>query len=221
MKAFTTSLLVLGIFWFGVSASTSLASEFFGPLSRQHMNADIEGPITYTTGAVTATTTTVSVPMPTSAPVTAGVPIRIKIPQLNVDAPVIPVGLTASGAMDAPHTITEVGWYSGSVRPGMIGTAVMDGHVAQIRGGIATQPGVFSRLNELHVGDVFQIVDDRGETISFVVRESRLFDPSSDTTALFTSADGKAHLNIITCDGSWDPIAASFSQRLVILADAQ
>ncbi len=122
--------------------------------------------------------------------------------------------------MDAPNTLTEVGWYIGGMRPGEIGTAVLDGHVAQIRGGVATLPGVFSRLNELRVGDRFTIVNDQGKTTTFAVRESRLFDPTADTTALFTSTDGRAHLNIITCDGTWNPVLKSFSQRLVLFAEA-
>jgi len=38
-------------------------------------------------------------------------------------------------------------------------------------------------------------------------------------TDVFTSSDGKAHLNLITCDGIWDKNAAQYSERLVVFAD--
>ncbi|MCX6705132.1 MAG: class F sortase, partial [Candidatus Woesebacteria bacterium] len=119
-----------------------------------------------------------------------------------------------------PTNIVDVGWFTGSPRPGEKGNAIITGHVAQIRGGVLVKPGVFSNLNELSAGDKLYIVNEKGESITFVVRENRNYDPSADATDVFISADGGAHLNLITCEGTWNPDKLSYSQRLVVFTDA-
>ena len=85
---------------------------------------------------------------------------------------------------------------------------------------MVTKPGVFSNLYELRTGDKLSIVNDKGETINFVVREVRSYDPVADATAVFTSTDGGAHLNLITCEGVWKQAQLSYTQRLVVFTDA-
>ncbi|MDP2664469.1 MAG: class F sortase, partial [bacterium] len=74
-------------------------------------------------------------------------------------------------------------------------------------------------LYKLRKGDIVYIEDDRGAVISFVVRESQRYDPKADASDVFGSNDGKAHLNLVTCEGIWDEGAKSFSQRLVVFTD--
>lgn len=177
---------------------------------------------TTTMNAATAATTT-TVPT-TSTPVTNnenGSPARLIVPTLNIDAGFQYTGLKPDGTMEVPSTIYVVGWYTGSVRPGEKGVSIVTGHVAQIRGGVVTKPGVFSNLYEIKVGDKLQVVNDRGETINFVVREVRSYDPTADATDVFTSTDGGAHLNLITCEGMWIPSQVSYTERLVVFADLQ
>ena len=52
-----------------------------------------------------------------------------------------------------------------------------------------------------------------------MVREIRTYDATADATDVFISNDGKAHLNIITCDGAWNKNMNQYSQRLVIFTD--
>src|SRR5665647_1830768 len=56
-----------------------------------------------------------------------GVPVRLKIPTINVDATVESVGLTPDGDMDLPKDPDDVAWYE-LARPGEDGSAVMAGH---------------------------------------------------------------------------------------------
>jgi LPXTG-site transpeptidase (sortase) family protein len=122
--------------------------------------------------------------------------------------------------MEIPGNVVDVGWFTGSARPGEKGVAVVTGHVAQIRGGVLTKPGVFKNLNVLQTGDKLYVTNDKGITTTFLVRESRLYDPSADATSVFTSKDNGAHLNLITCEGTWNATRQSYSQRLVVFADA-
>lgn len=52
-------------------------------------------------------------------------------------------------------------------------------------------------------------------------RESRTYDALADATRVFRSDDGKAHLNLITCQGAWDKQAKQYSKRLVVFTDRQ
>jgi sortase (surface protein transpeptidase) len=82
-----------------------------------------------------------------------------------------------------------------------------------------TKPGVFYNLSELRAGDLIYVLNDKGVTTEFVVRESRNYDPAADATDVFTSKDVGIHLNLITCEGTWNPGQLSYSQRLVIFTD--
>ncbi len=147
-----------------------------------------------------------------------GLPVRLRIPNINVDAPVIQVGITPDGAMGVPKGPAEVAWFSLGTRPGEIGSAVVSGHFGPWKTG---EGSVFDNLNKLKNGDKLYIEDDRGAIITFVVRESRLYDPKADSSGVFGSSDGKAHLNVVTCEGIWDKVNKTYSNRLVVFADKE
>lgn len=230
------------------SAGITPASGYFGPISRNKINttilqttntvAVIPG-CTSTTGFSTETGHPCGVvavpsvvnaqptptPTQTTSPTVAtnngtGLPMRIKIPKISVDAPFQYNGLSADGSMEIPNNVVDVGWFTGSVRPGEIGTSVITGHVSQIRGGVLTKPGVFISLKDLRAGDTLTVTNDRGVTTTFVVRETRNYDPLADATDVFSANDNGAHMNIITCEGTWHPDQLSYSQRLVVFTDA-
>lgn len=144
-----------------------------------------------------------------------GLPVSIKIPSIAVDAPVEKVALATDGSMDVPKNVMNTGWYEPGPRPGEIGSAVIDGHVNWFRGATA----VFADLRKVKPGDAITVQDDAGSIISFVVREVRTYDAEADATDVFSSKDGKAHLNLITCGGTWNKRAKQYSKRLVVFTD--
>lgn len=146
-----------------------------------------------------------------------GLPVRLKIPSINVDSAIEYVGLTSNGAMDAPKKLNNVAWFNIGPRPGEIGSAVIAGHYG-IKDGKAS---VFDNLYKLRKGDKLYVEDDKGKIISFVVRESRRYDPNADARAVFGSNNGKSHLNLVTCEGVWDKISKSYSKRLVVFTDKE
>lgn len=147
----------------------------------------------------------------------AGLPVRLKIPKIKVDAAIDYVGLTPQGDMDVPKGPANVAWYKQEPRPGEIGSSVIAGHFGW-KDGI---PAVFDDLNKLSEGDKLYVEDGKGTIISFVVQRSQSYDPSADTSSVFRSSDGKAHLNLITCEGAWDKTQKSYSKRLVVFADKE
>lgn len=142
-----------------------------------------------------------------------GMPLRLRIPRINVDAAVEYVGVTSNGIMDVPKKIIDVGWFNLGPRPGEPGSAVIAGHFDGDWG----QAAIFANLNKLKVGDILFIEDDKGKTISFVVNGSRTYNPGF-AEEVFSSNDG-IHLNLVTCDGVWDGAKKSFTKRLVVFAD--
>lgn len=207
------------------SVGISPATGFFGPISRGKINsigrsAPIEAVPAQSQGSVGTTTPTVGTTSEAIVHNENRSSTRLRIPKISVDAIVQDMGLTPDGVMEIPKNIVDVGWFTGSPHPGEKGAAILTGHVAQIRGGILTKQGVFYNLNQLRAGDDLYVLNDKGESIAFVVRESRVYDPTADATSVFTSGDGGAHLNLITCDGIWNPGQLSYTQRLVIFADA-
>lgn len=160
-------------------------------------------------------TPAVATPAPPPPSPTFGLPVRLKIPKLGVDAAVEQVGVGTDGAMAAPKGPALAGWYKMGTRPGERGSAVIDGH-SGYRGGRAA---IFDNLKKLVAGDTVVVVDEAGTSISFVVSESRLLKPDADTTEIFAREDGR-FLNLITCTGDWDAAASTHAQRLVVFAVA-
>jgi hypothetical protein len=140
------------------------------------------------------------------------VPLELQIPSLNVNAPVLGVGLTSGNAMDAPkgpigdpvwHTAF---WYRGSVIPGEPGTATFAGHVNDPLG----QPEIFAHLQKLNPGDLIIVhVNNTTIDIRFIVDQVQVYSmqESSDPALLAKvfgagSLDGLSHLTLITCAGN-------------------
>ncbi len=149
--------------------------------------------------------------------VNSGLPVRLKIPKINVDIALEYVGITSQGAVDVPKDPVNAAWFNLGPRPGEIGNAVIDGHSGW-KNGIRV---AFDNLYKLQKGDRVYVEDDKGVVTSFVVRESKKYDPHADTADVFSSNDGKSYLNLITCEGIWDKVSKSYSKRLVVFTDKE
>lgn len=138
---------------------------------------------------------------------------RLKITRIGVDAVIKDMGLTSDNAMAVPDNVFDVGWYSLGTRPGEIGTAVIGAHNE-----LHSRAGVFANLNKLKKGDILSVVDAKGVSVSFMVRDIKVYDAIDTSTEIFQSESG-SHLNLITCSGAWDPQTKSSKERLVIFTD--
>lgn len=146
-----------------------------------------------------------------------GLPMRLKIPKIHVDALVQYVGLAPQGVMDAPSGPTDVAWYNLGPRPGEKGSSVIAGH----SGWKNNIPAVFDHLHQLREGDTISIEDEKGGATTFVVRDIQIYGRNDDASNVFGSSDGKAHLNLITCTGDWNTVEKIFSDRLIVFTDKE
>ncbi|MFA6918638.1 MAG: class F sortase [Patescibacteria group bacterium] len=144
--------------------------------------------------------------------------IRLKIPKIKVDTALESVGLTAQGAVNVPKGLTNAAWFNLGPHPGENGNAVITGHYGIWKNGT---PTVFNNLYKLRPGDKLYIENEKGEIITFVVRESRNYNPNTDASDIFISNDGKSHLNLITCEGAWNKVSKSYPKRLVVFTDKE
>lgn len=148
----------------------------------------------------------------------SGLPVRLRIPKINIDSPVEYAGLTPDGAMDIRKSSDAIAWFSLGTRPGDIGSAVISGHYGYWKTG---KIALFYKLDKLRRGDKIYIEDDKGATIVFVVGKIKTYDSNADASNVFGSNDGKAHLNLITCSGAWDAVSRSYPERLVVFSDKE
>src|SRR5712692_8446091 len=147
-------------------------------------------------------------------------PAQLRIPHLHIDAPIIDVGATASGAMDAPvskaiHSPywTSVFWYDLGAAPGQAGNAVIAGHVDRVGG----DPAIFWSLSHLTPGDKIFVVTVGGQELQFVVDRAVNYPanaPSQDVINAVFGPTIEHHLNLITCSGVWT--GNGYDQRLVV-----
>lgn len=144
-----------------------------------------------------------------------GLPLYISIPSIGVDAQIEKMGIEKDGSLEAPTSPENAGWYTGGPRPGEIGSAVIDGHFGWIQG----LPAVFDRLSQVKKGDLINIKNTNGEIVTFIIREVVSYDWNEDFSNVFVSKDGKAHLNLITCGGTWDTKTQNYAKRIVVFAD--
>lgn len=142
-------------------------------------------------------------------------PVRLKIPSINVDANIQHIGVSTNGEMEVPSNTSDVGWFAIGPSPGDKGSAVIAGHFNG-ENGIA---GVFADLHKLKKDDMLYVEDDKGTSTAFVVRENRTYVPGY-AEEVFSRNDG-AHLSLITCEGTWDEMKKSYSERLVVFADIE
>ena len=145
----------------------------------------------------------------------AGLPVRLKIPKIKVNAVVETAGLTPDGAMGVPKGPANVAWFKLGPRPGNTGSAVIAGHYGFKKG------SVFDNLNKLQKGDKIYVEDDKGATSTFVVRDIKMFASNAGASEVFNSGDDKSHLNLITCEGIWNKATKNYSRRRVVFADKE
>jgi LPXTG-site transpeptidase (sortase) family protein len=143
-----------------------------------------------------------------------GVPIRLIIPTINVDAEIVSLGVSNKGEMEVPDNTADVGWFRLGSIPGEIGSAVIAGHFD----GKFGEPAVFTNLNKLKTGDKLYVKNESGISTTFTVSNIRTYDPGFADEVY--SANDTAHLNLITCDGTWNNNKKSYTKRLVVFTDA-
>ncbi|MDN4160300.1 class F sortase [Nocardioides abyssi] len=132
------------------------------------------------------------------APRRPGAPVRLRIPRLDVDAPVDPVK-APDRTLVPPSDPQRLGWWADGARPGdREGSALVAGHTVHTGG------GALDDLEELEEGDRLVVRTDAG-VLRYAVERVRIYTKgrlATDAERLF-SQDVPGRLVVITCE-DWD-----------------
>lgn len=169
-----------------------------------------------TTAPPTATTPGIAAAPPVPEPPTSGsatgkLPTRLRIPDIGVDAAVVPVGLEPDLQMEVPPS-TDVGWYELGPRPGEDGSAVLAAHVD-----FAGRPGAFFDLADIAVGAEV-LVDSPAGTQRFTVTTREQVPKAEVELERYFTAEGPVRLTLITCGGAFSRSTRHYDDNVVITA---
>jgi sortase (surface protein transpeptidase) len=206
MRIYRRSAIVLAV---GLAV---IAAGMCGLLLTRHASA-ARRPVPAGVAAVPSPTGPIEAPPPSAQPRPAARPVSLTIPLIGIHTRLITLGHTPGGSLQVPATTSVAGWYTGSPRPGAIGSAIIAGHIDSYRG-----PGVFFRLSELRPGNRVYIRRADGTTIMFRVTAVQRYLKSHFPTQAVYGPTPDAELRLITCGGAFDSATGHYLSNIVIYA---
>jgi len=139
-----------------------------------------------------------------------GVPRRVVIERLSMDAPVVPIS-TKGNVLTPPSDPQQLGWWSAGARTGAErGSALVTGHTVHTGG------GAMDDLERLRAGDRVTVYTSRG-IIPYDVRSVEVFGKGSiarHAQRLF-SQEVRGRLVLVTCE-DWD--GTRYLSNVVVVA---
>jgi LPXTG-site transpeptidase (sortase) family protein len=152
---------------------------------------------------------------PRARPLARSAPVKIRIPGIGVNAPVMNVGRDADGTVQVPplaeHNLT--GWYRYGPAPGQRGPAVILGHVDS-----ATGVSVFYYLKNMHAGDKVYVTLADGKVATFAVDGLQRVAKDAFPTASVYGKSGYPSLRLITCGGPFDQATGHYVDNVIVYA---
>jgi sortase (surface protein transpeptidase) len=170
-------------------------------------------PVAAGVGALPAPTGPIVAPPQSAPPKPVAGPVSLTIPLIGVNTKLITLGLDKGGAIQVPGSTTVAGWYTGSPRPGAIGSAIVIGHIDSVSG-----PGVFYRLAQLRRGDDVYVRRADGTTAEFRVTETQEYLKDHFPTQTVYGPVPDAELRLITCGGAFDRTTGHYLSNIVVYA---
>ena len=142
-------------------------------------------------------------------------PVRLAVPGRGVDAVVDAVGVQPDGQMTLPEDVDRVGWYRFGPAPGVVGSAVIAGHVDDREQGL----GAMAPLREAEVGDEVVVTDSAGTTTRWRVLSRELIQKQALPLDRLFAREGPPRLTLITCGGPFLPEFGSYRDNVVVVTE--
>lgn len=151
---------------------------------------------------------------PSPTPQAPNQPVRLVIPAIELDRPLVSVGLDRNRIPIVPKH--DAAWYNLSARPGEGENIVFWGHVLRFR----AQPNIpapFARVQELQPGDRITIFTANGQAHVYVVHEQIWVRPEQVEYIL---PQGREVITMVSCIGDKVLVGneLEMSHRLITIA---
>ena len=148
-----------------------------------------------------------------------GEPVRLVIPSLDIDAPVVPIELDRDRVLRPPPDPAKVGWWERSAEPGAkTGQSLITGHSVRLGDGAMDTLGDVKRGATVQVIGEAENGEQSGKIASysvqkvFVYSRKQVADHSED---LFGQDRNPRRLVLVTCT-DWDGTA--YASNIIVYA---
>jgi len=152
---------------------------------------------------------------PAPQPTLPSKPVRIVIPDIDMDRPLFQVGIDAETVPIVPKH--DAGWYEGSARPGQGGNIVLWGHALRFKDSPEI-PAPFGQLQKLHPGAQIVLYTAEGTAYKYTVAQQIWVTPDQ---VEYIRPKGSERVTLISCIG--DKIMTKrgidMTHRLVTIAE--
>jgi LPXTG-site transpeptidase (sortase) family protein len=147
-----------------------------------------------------------------ATPAAGVVPKSIDIPSIDVEAPLMKLGLSDDGEVELPpyEKPKVAGWYSGSAVPGEKGASVIIGHVDT-----KTAPAVFYKLRQLRKGQSVKVERSDGKVVEYKVDTIEQVSKDHFPAKRVYVEDG---LKLVTCGGKFDYAKGEYIDNIIVYA---
>lgn len=153
-----------------------------------------------------------------ASPIGGSLPLRIDIPDVDIHAALIKVGLQADGSVGVPplDQAQRAAWYDGSPSPGEAGPSIIDAHVdsRETRG----FRGAFYNLGRIQPGEHIEITRSDHVVATFTVDSVQQAPKAKFPTSRVYGSVPYAALRLITCGGDFDSARGSYKDNTIVYA---
>jgi len=136
--------------------------------------------------------------------------VRLIIPALQIDAPIVAMSTRSDGTMQPPRSPFDVAWYSFSAVPGDGGNVVLAGHTDYVNHG----PAIFASLPFIQSGDQIQVLLPDATMATYIVSSAETYDAATAPVAAITGPTDAEVVTLITT-----AIPGDATKRLVVRGD--
>jgi len=141
-------------------------------------------------------------------------PARLRIPSVDLSAPVKPTGVRKDGLMQIPDDGDRVGWYRyGAAPQSGSGSVVLAGHVDTDEG-----LGVMAALADVKKGARVDVELADGTVARYTVIGRRTVSKKMLPADTIFERGGPERLTLITCGGPWRSEQDSYRDNVVVVA---
>lgn len=141
-------------------------------------------------------------------------PTSLTVAGTSINMTVVPVAVSAGGAMEIPDAFDHAGWYRFGPAPGATGgTAVIAGHIDT-----TSERAPFSQLKTLSAGTAVQVGRQGAPALNYrVIKVELMAKDSFDGDSLFRRS-GPHELKMVTCGGKWLDDRMDYSDNVIVTA---